>query len=153
MNATVNTYTLPVQPELVTQIVKDNESHKGAYEGSVDFAVPIGTFVFAAADGIVTRVRDDSDKYGKDISFGQDVNYITIKHVRNELSEYLHLAKSSSLVEPGQKVKQGQEIAKTGLSGWMFAPHLHFMVYNKVEGGQEFQCLDVQFSEPLPAFD
>ena len=143
----MNAYLLPVVTESITSIVKDNESHQGAYEGSVDFAVPLNTPVLAALDGIVTRVRDDSSKYGEDISFGQDVNYITIEHTGAELSEYLHLAKSSSKVRVGQKVKQGEEIAKTGLSGWLYAPHLHFMVYNKTKS---FQCLDIQFSEPLP---
>jgi murein DD-endopeptidase MepM/ murein hydrolase activator NlpD len=144
---TTNKYQPPVPIDAITLVVRDNASHQGTYKGSVDLAVPVNTPVLAAADGTVTRVRDDSDRYGEDPSFGQDVNYITIEHAGSELSEYLHLARASSKVRPGQKVKQGQEIAKTGLSGWLYAPHLHFMVY---ESGKQFQCLDIKFEPPLP---
>ncbi len=130
---------------MVTKTVLDNASHEGAYKGSVDFAVPLGTKVLAALDGTVTRVRDDSDKYSDQPSSGYDVNYITIEHANHELSEYLHLAKGSALVQVGQAVKTGQPIALTGLSGWMYAPHLHFMVYPKPKNTKDFQCLDVSF--------
>lgn len=144
MIKTANIYTLPVAKSKVTMTVgaPGSGSHDGPYKGSVDFAVPLGTIVRAAADGIVTRVRDDSDKHGTTVDFGQDVNYITVEHVHNELSEYLHLAKDSALVGVGDNVRRGQPIARTGLSGWLFAPHLHFMVYKK---GKAFQCLEVQF--------
>lgn len=148
MQKTDNLYGLPVSEELITLVVEDNESHQGNYKGSIDFAVPIGSPVFAAADGVVTRVRDDSDKYGQEKSFGSDVNYITIKHKNKELSEYMHLAKDSALVKPGDSVLQGQQIAVTGLSGWLYAPHLHFSVYIKYS--DSFRCLDVQFRNKLP---
>ena len=148
MPATKNFYDMPVSEKAVTRIVKDNESHRGAYKGSVDFAVPVGTPVTAAADGVVARVRDDSDKHGNERSFGPDVNYITVEHAEGELSEYLHLAKDSALVKPGESVTAGQRIASTGLSGWLYAPHLHFMVYSK--GKNEFRCLEVRFNR-LPA--
>ncbi|HTB48565.1 MAG TPA: M23 family metallopeptidase [Verrucomicrobiae bacterium] len=150
MARTRHVYLLPVPPKVISSIVKDNQSHMGAYKGSIDFAVPVDTSVLAAANGVVTRVCDSSNKYGKDPSFGQDVNYITIEHSGNELSEYLHLAQSSAKVKAGEKVKQGQEIAKTGLSGWLYAPHLHFMVYSKVERREDFQCLNIRFIQPLP---
>jgi murein DD-endopeptidase MepM/ murein hydrolase activator NlpD len=146
---TMNSYGLPVPKAAITAIVKENESHTGIYEGSVDFAVPLDTVVLAAADGIITRVRDNSDKYGTDPSFGQLVNYITIEHPGDELSEYLHLAKGSALVQPGQRVKASQPIAKTGLSGWLYAPHLHFMVYDKTDTRNQFRCLDVQFAKGI----
>jgi len=78
MSKTQNTYSLPVPSEAITETVRDNQSHQGSYEGSIDFTVPIGTPVLAAYDGTVSRVRDDSDKYGKDRSFGSEVNYVTI---------------------------------------------------------------------------
>src|SRR5258708_3645588 len=99
-------YELPVPADAITDIVKDNESHQGSYKGSVDFAVPLSTPVLAAASGVVTRVRDGSDKHG------QDVNYITLEHDDGELSEYLHLAKNSALIKPGDTVKSGQQINK-----------------------------------------
>ena len=144
MTKTANRYAHPVDLELVTLVVDatTSGSHEGAYKGSVDFAVPLGTTVSAAGDGVVLRVRDDSNKYGDIPNFGPDVNYITIRHANNELSEYLHLAKDSALVHVGDRVKQRQPIAVTGMSGWLFAPHVHFMVYRE---NSEFQCLDVVF--------
>lgn len=143
---TVNTYFCPVDKKKITLLVDQTTSgsHDGAYKGSVDMAVPLDTMITAAADGVVTRVRDDSDKHGDTIDFGQDANYITIEHDNDELSEYMHLAKGSVLVKVGDGIRAGQPIAKTGLSGWMFAPHLHFMVYKKVTATQDFQCLEVQ---------
>ncbi len=137
-------YALPVVKGKVTMVVDatSSGSHEGSYKGSVDFMVPLGTIVRAAANGTVTRVRDNSDKHGDTPDFGNDANYVTIEHANNELSEYLHLAKGSALVKSGDIVKCGQAIARTGLSGWLFAPHLHFMVYRKDE---DFQCLEVTF--------
>ncbi len=148
MAETKNTYYLAVPESAITLIVRDSASHQGAYQGSIDFAVPVDTPVVAAADGLVTRVRDDSDQYGQERSFGPLVNYITIEHGDKELSEYLHLAKGSALVKPGDNVTVGQQIASTGLSGWLYAPHLHFMVYPKSNG--KLQCLEVRFKWPLP---
>lgn len=146
---TANVYSYPVDKEKITLLVSETTSgsHQGAYKGSVDMAVPLNTMVKAAGDGVVTRVRDDSDKHGDTIDFGYDANYITIEHDNNELSEYMHLAKDSAVVKVGQKVKSGQSIAKTGLSGWLFAPHLHFMVYKKVKDPKDFQCVTVKFEE------
>lgn len=141
----VNTYHLPVNRRLITETVIDSESHTGPYKGSVDFAIPLGTEVLAALDGKVTRVRDDSDKYSEDPASGPDVNYITLEHNNGELSEYLHLAKGSAVVNVGQTVRTGHILAKTGLSGWLYSPHLHFMVYKKDATNEDFQCLDVRF--------
>lgn len=147
MAKTTNIYSYPVDKEKITLLVDETASgsHRGAYKGSVDMAVPLNTVVTAAADGVVTRVRDNCDRHGDTIDFGQDMNYITIEHTNGELSEYGHLAKGSAIVKVGQKVKTGQPIAKTGLSGWLFAPHLHFMVYKFVTKPQGFQCLEVRF--------
>ncbi len=144
---TDNTYSLPVPTDNITEKVLDTTSgsHSGAYEGAVDFAVPVGTPVLAALNGKVVRVRDDSDKYGETSDFGQDVNYVTVEHENSELSEYLHLAKDSVTVKIGDVVRKGQTIASTGLSGWMFAPHLHFQVYKQVKKPKDFQCLSVIF--------
>jgi murein DD-endopeptidase MepM/ murein hydrolase activator NlpD len=147
MARTINKYVYPVALDAVTATAENTTSgsHNGPYKGSVDFAVPLGTIVYAAADGVVTRVRNDSKKHGTTIDFGHDVNYVTIEHSNNEISEYLHLAKGSALVKAGDDVTSGQPIAKTGLSGWLFAPHLHFMVYKKIVKPEDFQCLDVRF--------
>ena len=146
LRKTINVYSLPVSPADVTLTILESPSHIDDFEGSIDLAVPIGTIVFASADGTVVRVRDDSEKYGNDRKYGQDVNYVTIRHQNDELSEYLHLAKGSANVGVGDKVKRGQKIAETGLSGWLTAPHLHWMVYRS----SGFPCLQIQLEKPLP---
>ena len=147
MTKTNNSYVFPVAKSKVAATIEatSSGSHEGPYKGSVDFAVPLGTTVHAAADGVVERVWDGSKDYGTTPDFGRKVNYITIKHANDELSEYLHLAQGSALVRIGDTVQRGQPIAKTGLSGWMFAPHLHFMVYKRTARAEDFQCLEVQF--------
>jgi murein DD-endopeptidase MepM/ murein hydrolase activator NlpD len=146
---TEGTYLPPLDITLVSFIVGETSSgsHEGAYKGSIDFAVPLGTTVLAAANGKVTRVRDDSDRHGEDASFGHEANYISIKHENDEISEYLHLAKESAQVKVGDTVRAGDVIATTGLSGWLFAPHLHFMVY---ADDTDLQCRQVRFTPPLP---
>jgi murein DD-endopeptidase MepM/ murein hydrolase activator NlpD len=56
-------------------------------------------------------------------------NFITIMHANEEYSRYAHLAPRSSKVEVGQTVKEGQEIAKVGMTGYTLLPHLHFHVF------------------------
>lgn len=138
-----NIYHMPVPRESVGLVVRDNPSHQGSYEGSIDLAVPVDTPVFASAAGEVVRVKDDSVRYGNDKKYGQDVNYISLLHDEDEISEYLHLAPSSALVKVGDKVKVGQQLARTGLSGWLTDPHLHFMVYAKTTNKKDFQCMEV----------
>ncbi len=144
MESSRNIYRLPISPETVTETVTDNLSHAGSYAGSIDYAVPLGTPVFAAADGTVTRLKDDSEEYGDDPAYGQKVNYVTLRH-GDELSEYLHLAKGSVAVHPGQAVRAGDLLGKTGLSGWMTAPHLHFMVYVHDGSPEGSHCRQVRF--------
>lgn len=146
LEQTKTIYDLPVPSGSVTLTVMKNPSHIGPYTGSIDLAVPVGTVVCAAADGVVSRVRDDSNSYGNDPKFGQDVNYITINDPGEEIAEYLHLDKGSAKVQVGDQVNRGQPIAQTGLSGWMTAPHLHWMVYRT----NPFRCLEIKLEQPLP---
>lgn len=48
-----NIYSLPIELSAVTLVVRDSPAHFGEHEGAVDFAVPIGTDVLAACDGVV----------------------------------------------------------------------------------------------------
>lgn len=79
----------------------------------VDMAGPTGTDVFAPADGIVRLFVPDMFYSGGTliIDHGMEVN-----------STFLHLSKG--LVKVGDKVKQGQLIAKTGTTGRSTGPHL-----------------------------
>jgi hypothetical protein len=53
---------------------------------------------------------------------------ITIDHGGGVQTKYLHMFDSGMLVNVGDKVTAGQQIAKTGTSGQSTGCHLHFMV-------------------------
>ena len=79
----------------------------------VDMAGPTGTDVFAPADGIVRLFVPDMFYSG---------GTLIIDHGMSVNSTFLHLSKG--LVKAGDKVKQGQLIAKTGTTGRSTGPHL-----------------------------
>ena len=88
--------------------------------------------VVAPADGMVVKVRKKSgDTYVDGVNAYCDSvdirgNYITIKHHDGEYSVSAHLMPNSITVKVGDKVKQGEVIAKCGNSGNSSEPHLHF---------------------------
>jgi murein DD-endopeptidase MepM/ murein hydrolase activator NlpD len=86
------------------------------HEG-IDLPAPIGTPVFAAADGQVVYAGHGVRGYG---------NMIVIKHAGDLLTVYAH--NSALLVSQGQPVRAGDRIARVGQSGHATGPHLHFEV-------------------------
>lgn len=79
-----------------------------------DFAVPIGTPILSAGDGVVVKSR-----YHRLAG-----NYIVVKHGRDYMTRYLHLSKR--LVKVGDRIKMGERIALSGNTGRSTGPHLHF---------------------------
>lgn len=100
-------------------------------------AMDRGVPVYAAADGEVIAVDDSNyDRCGLNTSFqiscagGEIVsNFITIRHLDNIYTSYLHLRKHSARVKSGDRVECGQIIAEVGSSGESAWPHLHFGVH------------------------
>lgn len=92
------------------------------YNG-VDYGAPVGTPVYAAAEGtvIVSRFRTLSDPW-----FGGYGNYIVIEHPNGTQTLYGHL--SVVYVAVGAHVDQRQSIGETGNTGHSTGPHLHFEV-------------------------
>jgi murein DD-endopeptidase MepM/ murein hydrolase activator NlpD len=86
-----------------------------AHEG-IDIAAPMGTPVLASAAGQVVKVETQAG-YGR---------MVTVSHGNGIVTRYAHLSKW--LVQPGQRVKRGEEIALVGNSGITTAPHLHYEV-------------------------
>ncbi len=80
----------------------------------VDFATPVGTDIIASGDGVVT-LTTNHPYAGK---------YIVISHGGTYQTRYLHL--SRILVRKGQAVSRGQVIAKSGATGRITGPHLHY---------------------------
>lgn len=129
MNA-INYYSLPV-PKNALQRIDRNSSplHIGKLRNAIDFIVREDTPVLAAADGIVTFVRDDSYLGGPSMEYWQGSNFIVIQHTNGEYSRYDHLAYRSVTVWTGQSIKRGQVIARVGMTGFTYLPHLHFQVF------------------------
>lgn len=88
------------------------EHHRG-----VDFKAVVGTDIIAAARGEVIKVRHDRRGYG---------NWILIRHPGNYQTLYAHLEKI--LVEEGEFVRAGQPVGKSGRSGTVTGPHLHYEI-------------------------
>jgi len=98
--------------------------HTGKLRNAIDFIVPEHTPVFAAANGIVTYVKDDSTIGGPNPIYQKYTNFITIMHANQEYSRYDHLAPRSSEAKVGQTVREGEEIAKVGMTGYLWEERL-----------------------------
>lgn len=98
---------------------RDNPVGKGReFHGGVDIGIPNDTDVKCTAKGIVTEVSYN-------ITGGR---YLVIDHENGYKSYYGHL--SSYLVKLGDSVKKGQVIAKSGETGKVTGPHLHYAIYS-----------------------
>lgn len=87
----------------------------GTINDGVNLALPQGTLIKAAGDGVVAYAGSELKGYG---------HLILIRHANNWVTAYAH--NSKLLVKRGQKVRRGQPIAKSGKSGSVVQPQLHF---------------------------
>jgi murein DD-endopeptidase MepM/ murein hydrolase activator NlpD len=92
-------------------ILKRYRPHLG-----IDYGAPVGSAVQAVADGRVEFAgwRGESGKE------------VRLRHAMGYETYYLHL--SRILVHVGQRVQQGQVIARTGATGLATGPHLDFRI-------------------------
>jgi murein DD-endopeptidase MepM/ murein hydrolase activator NlpD len=88
----------------------------GGNEG-INIAVPEGTPVKAAEDGTVAYAGSDVKGYGK---------LVLIRHDNGYVSAYAHNGEIT--VKHGEKVKRGHTIAKSGQTGNVTSPQLHFEI-------------------------
>ncbi|MDQ3948046.1 MAG: M23 family metallopeptidase [Thermoproteota archaeon] len=126
----INSYLLPVPKDKLQRIDRiSSPVHVWKLRNAIDFIVAENTPVLAAADGIITFVKDDSHIGGASIEYWHDSNFIVIQHPNGEYSRYDHLAHGSAVVRTGQYIKRGQVIARVGMTGFTYLPHLHFQVF------------------------
>ncbi len=103
----------------------DDEQNRDA----IDFAVPEGTPILAAREGVVMQVESDYDQAGLDReAYGGKANFIRILHADGSMALYAHLQPEGVQVRVGQYVRKGQRIGLSGNTGFSTAPHLHFVV-------------------------
>lgn len=140
----------------VTQAYPDTVTHTTPDSRyAVDIAMPIGTNVFAAREGVVFDVSSDNFKSGMDLSRdGPAANVVQILHDDGTYAVYAHLNWNSIRVKTGQRVVRGQYIADSGNTGFSSGPHLHFVVLKNA--GMRAESVPVRFeganaSAVLPA--
>lgn len=131
-------YAMPFGPGryVVMQGPRGTFSHfaGSASENAIDWDVPEGTIVCAAREGRVVGVRDDSTFSGTDPKLKPLGNYVIIKHADGTFADYHHLQKEGALVKLGDEVKTGQPIGLSGSTGFASKPHLHFAVFQAING-------------------
>lgn len=89
----------------------------GIVNEGVDFGVPVGTAVKAAAEGVVVFADAGAGAYG---------GLVLIKHGDGYASAYGHL--SALAVRRGERVARGQALGESGQSGFADRPLLHFEI-------------------------
>ncbi len=87
----------------------------GGHNDGIDVAVPQGTSVKAAENGVVAYAGNELKGYG---------NLVLVRHANNWVSAYANNAEL--LVKRGDKVRRGQIIAKAGATGAVSQPQVHF---------------------------
>ncbi len=143
----INRYKLPVPRDQLQRIDRSSSpAHQGNLRNAIDFIADEETPVIAAADGIVTFVKDDSNTGGSNPIYWSHTNFIVIMHSNGEYSRYDHLSYNSSRVKAGQHVRAGEEIARVGMTGYTYLPHLHFQVFvvTGMNMWTDFDTLEVQ---------
>jgi murein DD-endopeptidase MepM/ murein hydrolase activator NlpD len=97
-----NKYSLPVPRSALERMDRTScPAHFGKLKNAIDLLVPKNTPVLAAADGVVTFVKDDSNIGGPDPSYWIYSNFVSIRHLNGEFTRYDHLDFGSSTVRPG----------------------------------------------------
>jgi murein DD-endopeptidase MepM/ murein hydrolase activator NlpD len=99
---------------------------------AVDIALPDGTAVYAAREGVVINVRHDAFRGGASPAMMDQANVVDILHDDGTIAMYAHLHWDSIQVHIGQHVDRGQYLANSGSTGFATGPHLHFVVIRNV---------------------
>jgi murein DD-endopeptidase MepM/ murein hydrolase activator NlpD len=89
----------------------------GQPNDGIDLSVPEGTSVKAADDGVVAYAGNELKGYG---------NLVLVRHQNGYVTAYAHA--SELMVKRGDQVKRGQIIARSGQTGSVSAPQLHFEI-------------------------
>lgn len=125
-------YDLPVEAGSDFQVMQGYGglfSHR--HIAAIDLAMPVGTPVCAAREGVVYAYRDDSNEGGIWGSYKNKANFIIVKHDDGSMGCYWHLKQNGVLVKKG-RVSNGQVIGLSGATGQVIRPHLHFSVKRKL---------------------
>jgi Concanavalin A-like lectin/glucanases superfamily/Peptidase family M23 len=123
---------LPFAPGQIANVIQGSADGSGSHNGyaafSYDFGFPdsdINGYVFkVSSPGSVAHVWEGGPNTNQGPS-----NFVTIEQGGGEFCDYLHLQQDSCVVNAGQAVSYGADLAKVGRSG-TGGPHLHQAVTN-----------------------
>ena len=90
---------------------------RAAMHPGIDLAGPMGTPIYATADGVVLRAGWNAGGYG---------NLVEVDHGKGIATRYGHM--SAILVSAGQHIVRGQQIGRMGSTGRSTGSHLHYEV-------------------------
>ncbi|MCE4356223.1 M23 family metallopeptidase [Xanthomonas hortorum] len=153
-------YQLPFRdvPVQVDQGFGGHFSHTDAPNWyAVDFALPHGTPVLAAREGVVMQVQRDSTEDGPHGPAAGGGNLVRVLHADGSMAVYAHLAPDGVAVRAGQVVAAGERLGSSGNTGFSTAPHLHFALQRNA--GMQLISLpfrmmgpqgELQFPSPAP---
>ncbi|WP_050420364.1 peptidoglycan DD-metalloendopeptidase family protein [Bradyrhizobium tropiciagri] len=108
------TFRWPVRGKVITAY---GSKTNGKVNDGINVAVPEGTPVKAAEDGVVAYSGNELKGYG---------NLVLVRHSNGYVTAYAHA--SEILVKRGDTIKRGQVIAKSGQTGEAGSPQLHFEI-------------------------
>ena len=119
----INLYRIAAERAPFSMPVRDNFRFTSGYgmrwgrmHYGTDFAGPVGTPIYATADGVITHAGWSSG-YGR---------LVKIQHEFGIETRYGHL--NAIRVQEGQRVSRGDRIGDMGNSGRSTGPHLHYEV-------------------------
>ena len=145
-------YRLPWLPGMQRQVTQGNNTtftHNGSQAYAFDFGLYDGQTIRAPRGGTVTFVEESlwktSDpnlvKAGKQ-AFAE-ANALRIEHQDGSASWYFHMQQNGVVVDMGDKVHRGDEVAVTGNTGNSTGAHLHYQVQTDPAKGA--QSIEIKF--------
>jgi murein DD-endopeptidase MepM/ murein hydrolase activator NlpD len=100
------------------KVIKDfGKSADGSKNEGINIAVPEGTMIKAASDGVIAYAGNELKGYG---------NLVLIRHEGGFVTAYAHAKELN--VKKGDQVKRGDIIGLAGQTGAVSSPQLHFEV-------------------------
>lgn len=135
------------QSYTVTQALPDQVTHQDAgSRHAIDIAMPVGSAVHAAREGVVINVAHRFFRGGTTQEVRDEANFVQVLHDDGTTAVYAHLQLDTVRVRPGQRVQRGEYIANSGNTGYSSGPHLHFVVLRNA--GLRSESVPVKFAGP-----
>ena len=116
----------------IDPVYKDRRPHQG-----LDFTAPLGTPIYATADGTVKEVGFTTSGFGNRVLINHGYGYETL---------YGHMYRFKARV--GQQVKRGEVIGYIGNTGKSTGPHCHYEVHR---GGRPVDPIYYFYNDLTPA--